>query len=313
MPSKFISERETSCCIRCIIMVHPHMPGGTAGGQSGGQAAGHPLRHARLLVAGGNLLAASIRKKYQENELLWNPRHMDFKNRNKRNDAIRDIASVFNIASSEIERKLKNLSSHYFREKRKYEESKKSGSGREDVQLPKWFAYKALSFLNDKNSPVPTLNSHTSKSSQDNITPQTTLPSTRTSRKRNIEIDPEVDEALQLLREITSDARQRDDAAIFADYIGSKLRKMDRYTMCTVQHQIQTIVYEAEMRMGSMYFDRTNNTTQPLRYQNVRPKYFTGQPTTSAMSPSPSTSRSYSVQTMKCKTAQMSTQVTVCY
>ncbi|CAG5033251.1 unnamed protein product [Parnassius apollo] len=107
-------------------------------------------------------------EKYQENELLWNPRHMDFKNRNKKNDAIRHIASVFNIASSEIERKLKNLTSHYFREKRKYEESKRSGSGREDVQLPKWFAYKALSFLNDKNAPVPTLNSHTSKSSQDN-------------------------------------------------------------------------------------------------------------------------------------------------
>lgn len=99
-------------------------------------------------------------EKYQENEPLWNPRHMDFKNRNKRNDAIRDIASVFNIASSEIERKLKNLSSHYFREKRKYEESKRSGSGREDVQLSKWFAYKALSFLSDKNAPVPTLNSH---------------------------------------------------------------------------------------------------------------------------------------------------------
>ncbi|XP_045775422.1 uncharacterized protein LOC123874229 [Maniola jurtina] len=234
-------------------------------------------------------------EKYQENELLWNPRHMDFKNRNKRNDAVRDIASVFNIASTEIERKLKNLSSHYFREKRKFEESKRSGSGRDDVQLPKWFAYKALSFLNDKNAPVPTLNSHTPSSSQDNITPQTTLPSTRTSRKRNIEREPEVDEALQLLREITSNARQRDDAAIFADYISSKLRKMDHYTMCTVQHQIQNIIYEAEMRMGSMNFD-TSNTTQPLRYQNVRPGYFTGQPTTLAMSPSPSTSRSYSVQ-----------------
>lgn len=37
-------------------------------------------------------------EKYQENEPLWKPRHMDFKNRNKRNDAIRDIASVFNIS-----------------------------------------------------------------------------------------------------------------------------------------------------------------------------------------------------------------------
>ncbi|KAF9408385.1 hypothetical protein HW555_011922 [Spodoptera exigua] len=111
----------------------------------------------RLLILN---ISDKLKEKYQENEPLWNPRHMDFKNRNKRNDAIRDIASVFNIASSEIERKLKNLSSHYFREKRKYEESKRSGSGREDFQLPKWFAYKALSFVSDKNAPVPTLNSH---------------------------------------------------------------------------------------------------------------------------------------------------------
>ncbi|XP_039764398.1 uncharacterized protein LOC120636901 [Pararge aegeria] len=184
--------------------------------------------------------------------------------------AIRDIASVFNIASTEIERKLKNLSSHYFREKRKFEESKRSGSGRDDVQLPKWFAYKALSFLNDKNAPVPTLNSHTPSSSQDNITPQTTLPSTRTSRKRNIEREPEVDEALQLLREITSNARQRDDAAIFADYISSKLRKMDHYTMCTVQHQIQNIIYEAEMRMGSMNFDTSNGASTHARRHGRR-------------------------------------------
>lgn len=109
--------------------------------------------------------------KYQENVLLWNPRHMDFKNRNKRSDAIREIASLFNIASSEIERKLKNLSSHYFREKRKYEESEKSGSGREDVQLPKWFAYKALSFLNDKHTPVATLNSHTPVSTHQILSP----------------------------------------------------------------------------------------------------------------------------------------------
>lgn len=65
--------------------------------------------------------------------------------------------------------------------------------------------------------------------------------------------------------------------------------------MCTVQHQIQNIVYEAEMRMGSMNFD-TYDTNQPLRNLNVRPGYSTGQPTTSAISPWPSTSRSYSAQ-----------------
>lgn len=54
----------------------------------------------------------------------------------------------------------KNLSSNYFREKRKCEESKWRGFGSDDVQLPKWFAYKALSFPIDKNTPVSTLNSH---------------------------------------------------------------------------------------------------------------------------------------------------------
>ncbi|CAG5007029.1 unnamed protein product [Parnassius apollo] len=67
--------------------------------------------------------------------------------------------------------------------------------------------------------------------SRENITAQTTLPSARTSRKQNIEKDPEVDETLHFLREITSKAGQRDDANIFADYISSKLRKMEYYTM----------------------------------------------------------------------------------
>lgn len=98
-------------------------------------------------------------EKFHENDILWNPRNADYKNRNKRTDALNIIASVFDIDKGEVERKLKILTSHYFREKKKVEQLYKSGAGTDDVQEPKWFAYKALNFLRDKNKPLPTVNS----------------------------------------------------------------------------------------------------------------------------------------------------------
>ncbi|CAH1990656.1 unnamed protein product [Acanthoscelides obtectus] len=114
----------------------------------------------------------------------------------KRMDALNIIASVFDIDKGEVERNLKNLTSHYFREKNKLEQLHKSGAGIDDVQEPKWFAYKALNFLRDKNKPLPTVNSEndmdSQKSQQDNVT-------ATSSRKRRCGTDGDSDiaEALQ--------------------------------------------------------------------------------------------------------------------
>ncbi|KOB77446.1 Uncharacterized protein OBRU01_02236 [Operophtera brumata] len=88
--------------------------------------------------------------KFHDNELLWNPGHPDYKNRHKRTEGLRMLASLFGADSNEIERKIKNLTSHYYREKKKLDETRKAGL--EDVREPKWFAYKALDFLRVKYS-----------------------------------------------------------------------------------------------------------------------------------------------------------------
>ncbi|CAH1998066.1 unnamed protein product [Acanthoscelides obtectus] len=189
-------------------------------------------------------------EKFHENDILWNPRNADYKNRNKRMDALNIIASVFDIDKGEVERKLKNLTSHYFREKKKFEQLQKSGAGIDDVQEPKWFAYKALNFLRDKNKPLPTVNSEndmdSQKSQQDNAT-------ATSSRKRRCgpDGDSDIAEALQVLKNMSASSSARDDASVFGEYIASKIRKMDPMTTSTVQYHIQNIIYQAEMGVYS--------------------------------------------------------------
>lgn len=94
----------------------------------------------------GNLIEA-----YREHTNLWDPKDMDYKNRIKKADSYKEIASMFNITSMEVERKIRNIISQYQRERRTYKKMKKSGAGH--VFKPKWFGYNAMSFLHDKNKP----------------------------------------------------------------------------------------------------------------------------------------------------------------
>lgn len=93
---------------------------------------------------------------YHLKEILWNPKNRDYKSRPKRYDAFNEIASEFATDVPEIERKIKNLTSHYYREKKKEDNSNKSGAGTDDIYHSKWFAYKSLNFLRNKNVPTGT-------------------------------------------------------------------------------------------------------------------------------------------------------------
>ncbi|KAJ8720995.1 hypothetical protein PYW08_006460 [Mythimna loreyi] len=56
---------------------------------------------------------------YHEKEVLWNPKHPNHKSRPKRFDSLNEIANHFNTNVSEIERKIKNLTSQYYRERKR--------------------------------------------------------------------------------------------------------------------------------------------------------------------------------------------------
>lgn len=90
---------------------------------------------------------------YHQRPILWDCRLRDYKDRNKRHDALVEIAVSFGLVKDEVERKIKNLVSHFTREVKKEKESAKSGVGTEEVYRSKWFAYQSMLFLKDRNCP----------------------------------------------------------------------------------------------------------------------------------------------------------------
>lgn len=65
---------------------------------------------------------------YRDHSVLWDCKMKAYKDKNKRHDALIEIATSFNVHKDEIERKIKNLLSHFAREIKKENEAKKSGS-----------------------------------------------------------------------------------------------------------------------------------------------------------------------------------------
>ncbi|XP_039282043.1 uncharacterized protein LOC120350892 [Nilaparvata lugens] len=90
---------------------------------------------------------------YRDRSYLWDSSDVDYKNRNKRHDGLVEIAVSFGIEKVEVEKKIRNLQSQFAREKKKESKSRKTGTGADDAYTSKWFAYKALMFLADKNKP----------------------------------------------------------------------------------------------------------------------------------------------------------------
>lgn len=90
---------------------------------------------------------------YKKAECLWNPKNENHKCGNKRHDALKEISLVVEFDESEVKRKIKNLTGQFYRERMKYRTYKKSGAGSHFIS--KWFAYKYMLFLKDKNKVNP--------------------------------------------------------------------------------------------------------------------------------------------------------------
>lgn len=89
---------------------------------------------------------------YHERPVLWDQTSPHFKNKFKKNDAWSEISTILNIEKNEAEKKMKNCICQFYRECKK----EKSGSGADEVYNTKWFAFKSLMFLKDKNKPLST-------------------------------------------------------------------------------------------------------------------------------------------------------------
>lgn len=97
---------------------------------------------------------------YEQRPVLWNQLLAEYRDKNKRHDALQEIAVHFGVEKIEIEKKLRYILSHFSRELKK-EKEKRSGDGAADVYKSKWFAMKALLFLKDRNTPRDVIDTET--------------------------------------------------------------------------------------------------------------------------------------------------------
>lgn len=86
-------------------------------------------------------------REYQQRRVLWDWNARGYRDRAKRKHAIQELAEILCCNTLEIEKKITNLKCQYSREVHKIQNSRDVASGPDDVYVSKWFAFKAMQFL----------------------------------------------------------------------------------------------------------------------------------------------------------------------
>ena len=88
-------------------------------------------------------------KLWEDEDILYEITHDDYRNKNKRNAAIKRIAEemTVNIDVSNVSKMMKNLRTQFLKEKRKVDDSKSTGKGTKDLYISNWKFYSSLHFL----------------------------------------------------------------------------------------------------------------------------------------------------------------------
>lgn len=86
-------------------------------------------------------------REYQQRRVLWDWNARGYRDRTKRKRAIQELAEILCCNTLEIEKKITNLKCQYSREVHKIQNSRDAATGPDDVYVSKWFAFKAMQFL----------------------------------------------------------------------------------------------------------------------------------------------------------------------
>lgn len=98
---------------------------------------------------------------YKENPILWDPSHDQYKFVKKKNDVWKQIARIMKSEVIEIRKKMESLLASFRRQRRV---GITPGTGDNEVYHSRWFAFRAMQFLNGKfNSKTPKYNSESTK------------------------------------------------------------------------------------------------------------------------------------------------------
>ena len=90
--------------------------------------------------------------------MLWDTANIDYKHKNNKHDATKELAEQFNCDSTEVMRKWKIILAQFRRERKKISDSKSLGAGVGDIYKPKWFAFEHLAFIHGRDCPNVSVN-----------------------------------------------------------------------------------------------------------------------------------------------------------
>lgn len=105
---------------------------------------------------------------YQENPILWNPTHSEYKLNKKKFDVWCAIAKDMNAEVVDVRKKMESLLTSFRRERQR--ERTTYGMGKDEVYHSQWFAFQSMQFLNDKFKPRKTKNTETTSTKDVSIT-----------------------------------------------------------------------------------------------------------------------------------------------
>ncbi|XP_014605268.1 PREDICTED: uncharacterized protein LOC106787440 [Polistes canadensis] len=86
-------------------------------------------------------------REYQQRRVLWDWNARGYRDRTKRKRAIQELAEILSCNTLEVEKKITNLKCQYSREVHKIQNSRDVATRLDDVYVSKWFAFKAMQFL----------------------------------------------------------------------------------------------------------------------------------------------------------------------
>ncbi|KAK5644286.1 hypothetical protein RI129_008131 [Pyrocoelia pectoralis] len=90
---------------------------------------------------------------YEKETCLWDIISPEHKNSQTRLDALNSIAKELQVDVANVEKKICNIRSQYFRELAKMKKTR-SGSATESIYKPTWYGFTMLSFLSPAVEPT---------------------------------------------------------------------------------------------------------------------------------------------------------------
>ncbi|KAL4090087.1 hypothetical protein QTP88_024988 [Uroleucon formosanum] len=201
---------------------------------------------------------------FKARPILWDPT----------NNYWSEIGKEMNKNVNEVKRKMESLQASFRRERRIEGNTSRSGAGADEVFHSKWFAFKAMhQLLEDPNLIVnetsideclgETLGEQTQEQRKTFVSPKKVA----CKRKKANDSDRDVITNLQNIMKDISDKRQtkkqKTDCTLFGEFIGSKLEQFDDRMKTILQHQISSLISNAELskfQPPANQYQETNNS-----------------------------------------------------